>query len=70
MIICENFVTVFILLCNFFLENVEKNHSQGFREGRSGYSKHNFFPPHAWKKVSLRTQTKQLENAPDYFYKD
>ena len=47
LITCENFVTVFILLCNLFLENVETNQSRGFREDRSGYSKHNFFPPHA-----------------------
>ena len=32
----------------------KKSQSRGFREGRSGYSKHNFFPPHAWKKNQLK----------------
>ena len=41
-------LTVFILLRKFykhFLENVEKKFTVGVggREGRSGYSKHNFF---------------------------
>ena len=43
---CEVFVgalTVFILLCKYCFENMEKLYSRGFREGRSGYSKHNFF---------------------------
>ena len=35
---------VFILFYEYILENVEKNlQSDGFREGRSGYSKYTFF---------------------------
>ena len=34
----------FVLLCKYVLENLEESsQSQGFREGRLGYSKHNFF---------------------------
>ena len=49
---CENFVPFALyqlLVCfvNIFLENVEKSLQSGaFRESRSGYSKHSFFPPH------------------------
>ena len=49
LITCENFVRFaleqfFIMLWNIILENVEKKiQSGGFREGRSGYRKHNLF---------------------------
>ena len=44
-IICENFALYQFLFCfvNIVLEKVEKSlQSWGFREGRSGYSKHSF----------------------------
>ena len=35
----------FYLVCKYFFENLKKSlQSGGFREVRSGYSKHNFFP--------------------------
>ena len=42
-------VQLFFFFLKQYFENVKKSlRSGGFREGRSGYSKHNFFSPPNW----------------------